>query len=161
MTKTTPCPCGSEKDFTHCCAPYLRGDAFPPSAEALMRSRYTAYVKHDDAYLLTSWDPQTRPDNPSPSADKGTTWIDLRIVRSEAGGETDNAGVVEFIAAYDVRGVPGQLHETSRFRRNEAGHWVYIDGDTRQPARRSEAKVGRNDPCPCGSGKKFKKCCGK
>ncbi len=160
MTEQAPCPCGSNKGFESCCGAYLSGAQAAPTVEALMRSRYTAYVKGDDAYLLSSWDPQTRPDDPHPSADDDTVWTGLRILRTEAGGEADEEGVVEFIAGCDINGTPGQLHEISHFRRVD-GRWLYVDGDTRQPIRRSQAKVGRNDSCPCGSGKKFKKCCGK
>ncbi len=160
MTQTKDCPCGSGQLLADCCGPYLIGVKTAPTAEALMRSRYTAYVEHDDAYLLASWDPQTRPDDPHPSADDGTTWTGLKILRTEAGAEGDDEGVVEFIASCDVRGTPAQLHEISQFRRSE-GRWLYVDGDTQQPVRRSQPKVGRNEPCPCGSGKKHKKCCGK
>jgi len=161
MTQAEACPCGSDEAFEDCCSPFLSGESTAPTAEALMRSRYTAYVRHDDAYLLDSWDPQTRPDDPHPSADDGSTWTGLRILRTEAGGEDDDQGVVEFIASCDVRGTPAQLHETSTFRRGDDGRWLYVDGDNQQPIRRSQPKVGRNEPCPCGSGKKYKKCCGK
>jgi len=160
MTQTKDCPCGSGQLLADCCGPYLIGAEAAPTAEALMRSRYTAYVEHDDAYLLASWDPQTCPDDPHPSADNGTTWTGLKILRAEAGTEGDDEGVVEFIASCDVRGTPAQLHEISQFRRSE-GRWLYVDGDTQQPVRRSQPKVGRNEPCSCGSGKKYKKCCGR
>jgi len=160
MSETRDCPCGSGRMFAHCCGPYLSGAARPATAEALMRSRYSAYVEHDDAYLLASWDPRTRPDDPHPSADHGNTWTGLRILRTEAGGEDDDEGVVEFVASCELRGRPAQLHEISRFRRAGDGRWLYLDGDNQQPLRRRQPKVGRNRPCPCGSGKKYKKCCG-
>ncbi|HEB92016.1 MAG TPA: hypothetical protein ENI94_00780 [Gammaproteobacteria bacterium] len=159
MTRTKDCPCGSGQPFADCCAPYLCGAKIAATAEALMRSRYTAYVEHDDAYLIASWDQQTCPDDLHPSASDGSTWTGLKILRTEAGGENDNEGVVEFVASCDVRGTPAQLHEISQFRRSD-GRWLYVDGDTQQPVRRSQPKVGRNEPCFCGSGKKYKRCCG-
>jgi SEC-C motif-containing protein len=160
MTEPATCPCGSDQPFEQCCGPYLSGERTPPTAEALMRSRYTAYTRHDDDYLLSSWHPDTRPVGESPSEDDGTTWNRLEVLRTEGGGENDDTGVVEFIAFCDVNGAPGQLHEISDFARVE-GVWKYVDGTNQQPIRRQSPKVGRNDPCPCGSGKKYKKCCGK
>ena len=83
------------------------------------------------------------------------------MVRVEAGGKEDDRGVVEFIARYKQKGVEHRHHERSRFARGEDGRWMYLDGDTVKPppVLRGE-KVGRNQPCPCGSGKKYKKCCG-
>jgi SEC-C motif-containing protein len=84
-------------------------------------------------------------------------WQKLEILRSEAGGENDAEGRVEFKAHWLIGGRRGYLHETSRFLK-EDGRWYYLDGQT-HPAP-AAGKTGRNDPCPCGSGKKFKKCCG-
>ena len=120
-----------------------------------MRSRYVAHVVGDVDYLLASWDPQTRP---SVLDMDGTIWTGLSIVRTAAGGAEDDRGVVEFIANCEVAGRAEQLHEVSRFRRC-AGRWVYVDGEHRAPGG-VDTKVGRNAPCPCGSGRKFKRCCG-
>ncbi|NOX75624.1 MAG: hypothetical protein GXP17_03205 [Gammaproteobacteria bacterium] len=159
MTDTPHCPCGSDKNFEQCCGLYLSGKQFPPTAEALMRSRYTAYTRFDDIYLLDSWLPEHRPEDPSPSRDDGSTWTGLEILRTEAGQVGDTEGVVEFVAHCDVKGTPAQLHEVSRFS-HDGKRWYYVDGDGQQPIRRDSPKTGRNEPCPCGSGKKFKKCCG-
>ena len=91
-----------------------------------------------------------------------STWLGLEIVDTEAGGMDDENGVVEFIARFTEKGQPKQHHERSRFSKH-AGRWYYLDGEVPKPQtqRHEGPKVGRNDPCPCGSGKKYKKCCGK
>ena len=126
-----------------------------------MRSRYVAHVYRNQDYLLRSWHPATRPGSLD-GADTGQhdfRWISLRILDRQGGGESDAAGVVEFIAACAVDGTDSELHEVSRFVREE-GVWYYLDGEIR-PARAKDTggKVSRNAPCPCGSGKKFKRCC--
>lgn len=133
--------------------PIIAGQAPAVTAQQLMRSRYTAYVRADGAYLAASWHPSTRP---VPLELGGAIqWQGLAVVSCKAGLEMDNRGSVEFIARYQHQGVPGQVHENSRFVR-EQGVWFYLDGDLK-----TAAATGRNDPCPCGSGRKFKKCCGR
>ena len=160
MTNTSICPCNSGRPYAECCKPLLSGDHLACTAEALMRSRYTAYVVRDIAYLLKSWHPSTRPDN----IDTATIpeWSGLNIIRTEKGMETDSEGVVEFQAtAFSPKNML-RLHEVSRFVK-EDGQWLYVDGDIKNnplPVERRGPKIGRNDPCHCGSGKKFKKCCG-
>jgi len=116
-----------------------------------MRSRYVAYVLGRHDYLLATWHPSTRPDEGSLG---GTSlrWIGLGILRTVSGRAQDEAGEVEFLASYIDRGKARRLHERSRFVR-EDGHWLYVDGDCEVD------DIGRNDACPCGSGKKFKHCC--
>jgi len=150
-----PCPCGSTAAYADCCSPALAGRIAAPTAEALMRSRYTAYVAADVAYLLRTWHSRTRPAAIDPATIP--RWRGLEILRTEQGREGDSQGVVEFRAtAQSARGIV-HLREVSRFVR-EDGQWLYVDGELidEGPA----AKAGRNSPCPCGSGKKFKKCCG-
>ena len=160
MTLDTQCPCGSELSFETCCGPYLSGDKIPATAELLMRSRYTAYTRMDDKYLLSTWHPDTRPDTKTPSDEgDGGVWTGLTILRTEAGQPGDNDGIVEFIARYKINGTASQLHEISEFK-HDGKQWLYVDAISPQPVRRDAPKVGRNDPCPCGSGKKYKKCCG-
>lgn len=151
------CPCGSTLDEAQCCGRYLAGELNAPTAEALMRSRYTAYTHNDRGYIARTWDPETCPDL---ADDLGhIVWTGLEIQATEAGGANDTSGMVEFTAHYQANGVPGQLHELSRFRK-AAGKWLYVSGETIAPTPLRVSKTGRNDPCPCGSGKKFKKCCG-
>ena len=121
-----------------------------------MRSRYVAYLLKDGAYLLNTWAATTRPDHVDFDGD-ATQWTGLSILRREAGTEDDTQGTVEFIARYRANGEAGQLHEISRFVRI-AGKWQYQHGDILPDV--DFSKTGRNDLCPCGSGRKFKKCCG-
>lgn len=146
------CLCGSGASYAACCGRYHAGLA-APSAEALMRSRYAAYVLGLHDYLASTWHASTRPD--PLQIEQGCVWMKLEILRLEAGGEGDGEGLVEFKAHWMALNGRGCLHETSRFLK-ENGRWYYLDGVVRAaPA----AKVGRNDPCPCGSGKKYKRCC--
>ncbi len=117
-----------------------------------MRSRYSAYVLRDSDYLHHTWHSCSRPEGLEIGNDD-ISWLRLQIIATEKGGEGDSEGSVEFAAYYHG----GQLHERSRFVR-EAGAWRYLDGELLPPLR--EERVGRNTPCPCGSGKKFKRCCG-
>lgn len=157
----TACPCSSGRDFDACCGPYLSGDALPPTAEALMRSRYSAFATGNIDYLEETLAPEERHDlDRSHITDwsQNSTWTGLEIRTTEAGGEGDATGVVEFLAKFERDGKPQVHHETSRFLKRD-GRWYYVDGNMGPPPRKA-AKVGRNDPCPCGSGKKYKKCCG-
>jgi SEC-C motif-containing protein len=153
------CHCGSDKEFDQCCGPFLTGEELPSTAEALMRSRYSAYVIEDYAYVLRTCHASTRPEDDEFDDQASVEWTGLEIIETEAGGEGDDEGTVEFIARYQASGggVLG-MHEKGSFVR-EDGQWFYLDGDlVKAPPVRS-AKVGRNEPCPCGSGKKNKKCC--
>ena len=138
-----PCPCGgSGAAFADCCAPFLAGAQLPPTAEALMRSRYVAYTLHDDAYLLATWHPSTRPAERLFDDDQRLTWLglavksDLRLrkrkeARTETCTDTEGCGAdsdtVEFVARYKIGGRAHRLHEVSRFVR-EQGRWLYVDG---------------------------------
>ncbi|MCY0964255.1 YchJ family protein [Parathalassolituus penaei] len=145
------CPCGSGKPVAECCGPLLEGAA-ASSPEALMRSRYTAFVLEDQDYLRRSWHESTRPGGELLA--HGTRWSGLQVLTSAVDGDH---GTVQFVATYQEEGDKQwqQLQETSRFVQ-EGGHWFYVDGD----ARWQTLRPGRNDDCPCGSGRKFKKCCG-
>ncbi len=120
------CPCGSDRDFAACCGPYVRRGEPAPTAEALMRSRYTAYVRRDEAYLLRTWHPTTRP----ASLDlDGPTWLGLDVLATAAGGIGATTGEVTFVAHYeDDDGVPTALRETSRFVK-DGDAWLYVDGE--------------------------------
>lgn len=153
------CPCGSGQAYANCCGPLHAGGRPAATAEALMRSRYSAFVTHDEAYLLRSWHSTTRPGRVFEKHEVHPDWLGLTIHHCHAGGETDQDGEVEFIARFRVQGKPGQLHERSQFAR-EQGEWRYLDGGPCKGTPVQRDKHGRNDPCPCGSGKKYKKCCG-
>ena len=119
------CPCQSGKTYNHCCRPWHDGKT-APTAEQLMRSRYSAYVLNNGAYLHRTWHSQTRPTKKSLMQLEATEWQGLQILRTEQGLETDNQGIVEFIASFQVQDQIQQMQETSRFLR-ENGRWVYVD----------------------------------
>ncbi len=123
--KTIDCPCGSGKPYPTCCAPYLAGSAVAPTAEALMRSRYTAYTLLKEDYLLATWHASTRPSSLELAEEVPTKWLGLEVKRHEQ-ADAEHA-IVEFVARYKVNGRAHRLHEVSRFVR-EGGHWFYIDG---------------------------------
>lgn len=166
-TSEKSCPCGSGQPYVTCCAPYHKGEAFPPTAAELMRSRYAAFAVSDIDYLKETTAPERRSAFVPREVERwnrSVTWKGLEILDTVAGGPDDATGEVTFIARFERHGAPGEVREHSRFNR-ENGKWRYVDGDVEQPekqapSRREAPKVGRNDPCPCGSGKKFKKCCG-
>lgn len=156
------CPCGSNQDYAACCEPYLKGKTKAPTAEKLMRSRYTAFSQAAIDYIEETTDPSARSSfDRAGTAEwaKNSEWLGLEIVATEAGGESDTDGVVEFIAKYRYEGVERAHHERADFRKRD-GHWFFRDGRLVQEPVRAEPKIGRNDPCSCGSGKKYKKCCG-
>ena len=130
MKAAEPCPCGrlgpgrQRLTFGACCGRYLAGVA-APDAEALMRSRYTAFVLADEAYLLATWHSSARPGTAGPAA--GAKWLGLEV-REHRPGATDDRAEVEFVARYRVGGKAVRLHERSRFVR-EQGRWYYLDGD--------------------------------
>ncbi|MBD3940776.1 hypothetical protein IF188_03555 [Microbacterium sp. NEAU-LLC] len=119
-----PCPCGSGDEFAGCCRPALQGTP-APTAERLMRSRYTAFVVGDGDYLSATWHPGTRPDEVA--LDPAQKWTGLEILGTEDGGDGDTRGAVEFRAAWRHGADRGVLHERSRFVR-QSGRWWYLDG---------------------------------
>lgn len=158
------CPCGSELEYKDCCEPFIKKKKLASTAEALMRSRYTAYVVGKVEHLGNTLDDKGRESFDLESTrewSSNTDWKKLEIVSVERGGVDDDDGVVEFIAHYEMDDQLLSHHERATFKKCD-GRWAFIDGRVigRDPYRREEPKVGRNDPCPCGSGKKFKKCCG-
>ncbi len=157
-SSSTPCLCGSGLEYQQCCAPLHSGEKSALSAEQLMRSRFTAYALRNKEYLLSSWDAATRPEKIDFAQDD-VDWRRLEIVSSKKGGPRDNRGVVEFKAYYQLDGEQHVMREISRFKKT-AGHWYYLDGQVKSIARAGErTNLGKNAPCPCGSGKKYKRCC--
>ncbi len=127
MSKETfTCPCGSTKPYTTCCARYVDNNEPAPSAETLMRSRYTAYTLQREDYLLSTWHSSTRPASLGLADDAATKWLGLEVKRHEQ-QDADHASV-EFVARYKVNGRAHRLHEISRFVREE-GRWFYVDGN--------------------------------
>lgn len=164
MVRAVTCPCGSGKELSACCGPYLEGQRQPPTAEALMRARYTAFATGNVDYILATHDPDRSSEVDRKGTEQwatGSEWLGLEIIATENGGASDDAGVVEFVARYKVKGVTIDHRERAVFRK-QGESWLFVDGQivNSPPVRRTEPRVGRNDPCPCGSGKKYKKCHG-
>lgn len=124
-TRAAPCPCDSGRPFGACCAPFLCGEALPPSAEALMRSRYSAFVLEDEAYLLATWHPATRPESLDQDRETRPKWLGLNV-KARTQPDPDHA-TVSFVARYKIAGRAHRLQEVSRFERLES-RWYYLDG---------------------------------
>jgi len=158
------CLCGSNKLAVDCCGPVINGERKAVTAENLMRARYSAFASGRVDFLSNSLHPDHRDDHDVKATRRwaeNSEWLGLKIVQSERGGERDDDGVVEFIATFKEKGVIRQHHERSNFSKVD-GEWYFVDGELVLPETKTNQspKIGRNDPCPCGSGKKFKKCCG-
>jgi SEC-C motif-containing protein len=161
------CPCRlidtDKRDYAECCKPYLEEGTAPPTAEALMRSRYTAFTRGDIDYLEDTLAPDARDDFDKKAIThwaKQSEWLGLELLSTEEGREGDAAGYVEFIAHFNHEGERYAHRERSLFRKLD-GRWYFQEEANRksQPIVKGP-QPGRNDPCPCGSGKKYKKCCG-
>jgi SEC-C motif-containing protein len=122
------CPCGSPRPYAECCGA-LHAGATAPTAETLMRSRYSAYVMALEPYLLATWHASTRPAQLDLATDEKAQWLGLEIKRQQVtGNDTAIVEFVEFVARYKTGGRAHRLHEKSRFVREE-GRWYYVDGD--------------------------------
>lgn len=135
-TATAACPCGGPS-LASCCGPYIDGLAIPPSAEALMRSRYTAYVQRNEPYLMATWHASTRPAEPIMSKEEKLQWLGLEVksalrLRQRKAEEADlTKDTVEFVARFKTNGRAQRLHEISVFVREPAEgglRWFYVDG---------------------------------
>lgn len=127
MAELICCPCGgSNKKFADSCALYIEGGKVAPAAEALMRSRYTAYTVLREDYLLATWHPSTRPAQLGLANEAPDKWLGLEVKRHEQ--QDAEHAIVEFVARYKVNGRAHRLHEVSRFVR-EDGRWLYVDGE--------------------------------
>jgi SEC-C motif domain protein len=126
-TPHAPCPCGTAQPYTACCGLWHSGPLHlqAPDAQALMRSRYSAYVRGLHAYVLATWHASTRPSDLQPF-DPAVQWLGLQVRRHVVLDATH--AVVEFVARNKLAGRATRLHETSRFVR-EGGRWFYVDGD--------------------------------
>ncbi|MDP3178078.1 MAG: YchJ family protein [Spirochaetaceae bacterium] len=158
------CPCGSGRTYEDCCGPYISGTAKPSTASALMRARYTAYTSKEIDFIVATC---LRDDEHGIDIDstrrwsERSKWLGLRIVKTDKGAASDKEGTVEFIATYVMDGLRENHHEISSFVRGSDGEWLFSEGEViPETVVREGPKVGRNESCPCGSGKKFKKCCG-
>jgi SEC-C motif-containing protein len=170
------CPCGSGLKFENCCSRFIEGQHLPETAEELMRARYTAYTMSKIDFIKKTLAVESQKEFDSVATQKWadeSEWKGLKILSTEKGSKNDKKGTVEFIATFVQEGETLEHHETAQFKKNDKGVWFFVDGDShthkegeghvhakRETVTRQEPKVGRNDPCICGSGKKYKKCCG-
>lgn len=183
MTTPDLCPCGSQQIYASCCGPLLDGQRLATTAEALMRSRYSAHVlaRQQPAmldYLMATWAPEQRgliDRDAVANWAVNTEWLGLTVlahqsdpvdaahtkaVQTEAAPMqtvTSQTATVEFIARYRQHNTDYSHHELSFFRR-DGEHWYFVHGEE-PPSAQTTSKPGRNDPCRCGSGKKYKRCC--
>jgi SEC-C motif-containing protein len=159
----TICPCGSGNPYSECCEQIISGARQATTAEQLMRARYSAYVFARMDFVFDS----THPDHRQGYDHAGTKewaetaeWQGLEIIGTSKGGSDDSVGEVEFIARFIEKGDNREHHEAGQFKRKD-GSWYFTEGKMVRPKPLAVTKVGRNDPCTCGSGLKYKKCCGK
>lgn len=145
------CYCGFDKDFEECCGAIIAGKRSASTVEELMRSRYSSYASANAEYLVKSATKENRHPEDIPlilEFCRNVLWLKLDILHVE---QNEDTGIVEFRAFYLEKGEIVLLHERSDFVKNE-GVWEYDKGEF------INSKVERNEPCPCGSGKKYKKC---
>ena len=153
-----PCPCGTGRNHESCCGPRLNGQQPAETAEQLMRSRFTAHVADDNRYLHDTYAPTAKLPYVEETGETPVRWTKLVVHSHELGKQPDTA-FVEFSAYYTEANQEGVLEEKSEFRRID-GQWIFTRPIRQGPApAKAAVKVGRNDPCPCGSGKKHKQCC--
>ncbi|MGR8980545.1 MAG: YchJ family protein [Gammaproteobacteria bacterium] len=153
------CLCGNDLEYTQCCGLFHNGEKLPATSEALMRSRFTAYAMRNAQYLSDTWDAGKCPKTIDFSKEKAN-WRRLEIVGVKKGGVNDDKGLVEFKAYFFLDGDEYVMHELSRFIKTN-GRWYYLDGTVKSIAKVGlNSNMGKNAPCSCGSGKKFKRCCG-
>jgi SEC-C motif-containing protein len=142
----------------------IQGKAIAKTAEQLMRSRYTAFVLGEIDYILKTHHSKTLSEVDRAGIEdwsKNSEWLGLKILETASGSESDEQGTVTFHVKYRMEGKEHDHREHSLFEK-ENGEWKFLDAQAGKTdtIRRQAPKVGRNDPCPCGSGKKNKKCCG-
>jgi len=157
--RTSLCPCGSGKTYGDCCGPIHEGKQAAPDAERLMRARFTAHVAHDFRFLHETYRPSAGKPFVEEMEMPTMHWTKLVVHGHETTADPDKA-FVDFSAYGTEEGVEKVLHEKAEFLRVN-GTWLYNREARLGPApyKAATPKVGRNEPCPCGSGKKYKQCC--
>ena len=158
------CFCGSGKTFADCCGPILDDPALARTPEELMRARYTAHCRRRYSFLVESTHPAHRDEVSEEKVAQLASHVDWTglEVHSAAPGKTEDERLVAFTAHFTIKDTPQDLREYATFARVDC-RWFYVDGDVHgeEPYKRESHRTGRNEPCPCGSGKKYKKCCGR
>ena len=156
-----PCPCGSGASFGDCCERVIKGEREPETAEELMRARYSAFATGAIAFIVASTHSSTRREVDIPDTTEwshNSTWHGLHIIDTK--DLDNNKALVSFEAKFTLQG-NAQIHREKSVFEREDGKWRFVTGDElKNPTVRYETpRPGRNEPCPCGSGKKYKKCC--
>ncbi len=160
----TKCDCGSGLDYQLCCMPIITGVAQAKTAEALLRARFTAHVKLEVDFIVNTIHPDKAAEH-DPAIIKEwaeqTKWLRLEIIEKQKGTEKDTTGLIEFNAYYERKKGEEVHSEVAQFVKKD-NSWYFYDAAPPKVKQviNSAPKTGRNDPCICGSGKKFKKCCG-
>lgn len=154
------CPCGTGKSYYDCCALYISRIKVPSTPEELMRSRYTAYTQANIEYILLTMRAPATNHFDAVYARKWAQkvkWIKLDVLKTSI---RNSIGYVEFVAHFSEENKENIIHELSEFHLDK-GEWYYVNGkNMQQTPFISKSKIKRNDICLCGSGKKYKKCCG-
>lgn len=171
------CPCSSQKTYSECCLPLIKGEKYATTPEALMRSRYTAFTEKNIDYLFNTMTADLQEMNDLEDlrhfSEQVESWIKLEIMDAPILSSYATEGQVEFTAHFMHEGKTKHMHENSRFIKIN-GRWLYAGHDHQCGSHHhsqqhnhhssddySDSKISRNGPCPCDSGKKYKKCCGK
>lgn len=155
------CPCGLEQSYEDCCARVHADQSKALTAESLMRARYSAFVVKNYEFLKETLHEKSRSGYDEDSVRvwaEHSLWNGLKVIDQSKGGESDEEGSVEFEAYYTMQGARKTHHEHANFVR-ENNKWYYWDGEIIKAEPIRVEKIGRNEPCTCGSGKKYKKCC--
>lgn len=158
------CPCGSGKSLPDCCQPIINGEEKAQRAESLIRARYTAHTLGAMEFILATHHPSTRNDIDEAATARWareSQWLGLDILNIEGGEADDSTARIEFMARYrDAARRRHTHHERGVFEKYH-GQWYFRDAEVPDvnQFRREAPKQGRNEPCLCGSGKKYKKCC--
>ena len=165
QTASKTCPCGSAAEYAQCCQPLIKGKKKPKTAEELLRARYTAFATGEIDFVIDTHHSKTRAEIKREEIEdwsKTSDWQSLQIVQIEAGKEADTNAAIVFCARYNDGEGKAQEHWEQALFEKENGDWRFVDarGIRQGTYVRDEPKIGRNDPCHCGSGKKFKKCHG-
>lgn len=158
LPSSNSCPCGSAREYQICCQRFISGSRSASTAEELMRSRYTAYTVGAIDYLINTWSPAARSSLDIKGIEawsRQSQWLGLNLLKCKKGQISDTEGWVEFVAYFQQDHTFTQHRELSYFQKIE-NTWYFTNGETLP-----DLKLNRNQNCVCGSGKKFKRCCGK
>jgi SEC-C motif-containing protein len=163
MSQKNLCPCGSSLDLSACCLPIIRETRKAASAEELLRARYTAFTQGEIDFIFSSHHSKTQDQVSRDEIEdwsKNSKWLGLKVLQVEDVKKDADSAVIFFAAYYETSDQKKHEHVEKSLFKKEKGEWKFFDSErtTLGTYRRTEPKIGRNDPCSCGSGKKYKKC---